>query len=201
MTDPVPDRGRRLAQQQRAYELQLIGGLQGMAWWTLYGMVGVGLLHRFNPTFRKQTWAIKAFLVSSASIFGLTIGADDYLLKYESAQRDQENAIRREARNALAAKGIIATETEIRRWRAAQQAERDAIAERAREALDNIEGVENVEAGSVARLARARNFGSPDSGVEGVEGVEGPPVVEGVAVVENLPVSESLPVAESKKED
>ncbi|KLT41367.1 hypothetical protein CC85DRAFT_237721, partial [Cutaneotrichosporon oleaginosum] len=117
-----PDRGRRLEHQQRAYELQLIGGLQGMAWWTVYGLVGVGLLHRFNPTFRKQTWAIKAFLVTSSSIFGLVIGADDYLLKYESAQRDAENAIRREARNALASKGIIATETEIRRWRAQRQA-------------------------------------------------------------------------------
>ncbi|TXT06309.1 uncharacterized protein COLE_05640 [Cutaneotrichosporon oleaginosum] len=138
-----------------------------MAWWTVYGLVGVGLLHRFNPTFRKQTWAIKAFLVTSSSIFGLVIGADDYLLKYESAQRDAENAIRREARNALASKGIIATETEIRRWRAQRQADRDAVdaavraaaAERAREALDNIEGAENVETGAVARLAKARNLG------------------------------------------
>jgi hypothetical protein len=190
-----------------------------MAWWTVYGIVGVGLLHKFNPTFRKQTWAIKAFLVTSSSIFGLVIGAgesdgrgrgrgewsapcrlpkavcwphwtlthcshpDDYLLKYESAQRDAENAIRREARNALASKGIIATETEIRRWRAARQAERDAAAERAREALDNIEGAENVETGAVARLAKARNFG------EGrVVVVTDEDAAEGIAVVPEPPV-------------
>ncbi|GMK56387.1 hypothetical protein CspeluHIS016_0302270 [Cutaneotrichosporon spelunceum] len=159
MTDSGPDRGRRLEHQKRAYELQLIGGLKGMAWWTVYGLVGVGLLHRFNPTFRKQTWAIKAFLVTSSAIFGLCLGADEYLLKYEAGQRERENAIRREARNALAARGIIATETEIRRWKAERQAERDALAESAREALDNIEGAENVETGAIARLAKARNFG------------------------------------------
>ena len=54
------------------------------------------------------------------------IGADDYLLRYESAQRDAENAIRREARNALARKGIIATEGEIRRWKAERAAEIEA---------------------------------------------------------------------------
>lgn len=122
-------------------------------------------------------------VASSPSAFALT--PDDYLLKYESAQRDSENAIRREARNALANKGIIATETEIRRWRAARQAERDAAAERAREALDNIEGAENVETGAVARLAQARNFGE---GRVVVADQDAPEVV--VVVPENPPVVE-----------
>lgn len=47
------------------YELQLIGGLQGMGRWTVYGLLGVGAMHHFWPLFRKQTWAIKAFLVTS----------------------------------------------------------------------------------------------------------------------------------------
>lgn len=51
---------------------------------------------------------------------------DKYLIMYESAQRDAENAVRRQAQNALARRGIIATETEIRRWRAEQEAERVA---------------------------------------------------------------------------
>jgi hypothetical protein len=52
-----------------------------------------------------------------ASIFGLVIGADNYLLQYESSLRAAENDIRRQARNALAREGRIATEGEIRRWR------------------------------------------------------------------------------------
>lgn len=42
---------------------------------------------------------------------------DDYLLRYESGMRKAENDIRRQARNALAREGIIATEGEIRKWR------------------------------------------------------------------------------------
>jgi hypothetical protein len=42
---------------------------------------------------------------------------DDYLLRYESRMRKAENDIRRQARNALAREGIIATEGEIRKWR------------------------------------------------------------------------------------
>lgn len=58
----------------------------------------------------------------SASIFGLVVGADDHLLKYESHLREAENDIRRQARNALAREGRIATESEIRRWRDRQAA-------------------------------------------------------------------------------
>lgn len=95
----------------------------------------VAIAHYASPVFRRQTWALKGFLVSSgkpsgtlgicwegmadpsASIFGLVVGADDHLLKYESHLREAENDIRRQARNALAREGRIATESEIRRWR------------------------------------------------------------------------------------
>lgn len=51
------------------------------------------------------------------------MGADNYLLKYESQQRYQENELRRKARNDLARQGIIATESEIRRWKQRKEAE------------------------------------------------------------------------------
>lgn len=71
---------------------------------------------------------------TTASIFGLVIGADDHLLKYESHLREAENDIRRQARNALAREGRIATESEIRRWRDKQaqiKAEAQAPTEKA----------------------------------------------------------------------
>lgn len=71
----------------------------------------------------RQTLALKGFLVSSASVTGLVMGADNYLLKYESQQRYQENELRRKARNDLARQGIIATESEIRRWKQRKEAE------------------------------------------------------------------------------
>lgn len=65
-----------------------------------------------------------------------------------------ENAIRREARNALALKGIIATEGEIRKWRKAkEEAERHAnlVA-----ALDAADACEDTETSFVAKLTDAR---------------------------------------------
>ncbi len=75
-----------------------------------------------RPAFpSRQTWGLKGFLISSSSVFGLTIGADNYLLRYEGQQRIEENDLRRQARNELAREGIIATETEIRRWKARRE--------------------------------------------------------------------------------
>lgn len=39
-----------------------------MGRWTVYGLLGVGAMHAFWPLFRKQTWAIKAFLVTSCEL-------------------------------------------------------------------------------------------------------------------------------------
>lgn len=84
---------------------------------------------------------------------------EDNLLRYEAAQRESENALRREARNALALKGIIATEGEIRKWLAQQAAERKAASEAAAriaiEAIDAGDAAQSAEAGNVARLATA----------------------------------------------
>lgn len=66
-------------------------------------------------------------------------GAEKYLLRYEHQQREGENELRRLARNELAKKGVIASETEIRKWRL----ERDAKLERlaARDAAAATEAV------------------------------------------------------------
>lgn len=126
MASPYPDRGRRLDHQERAYQLQLRGGIEGAIKYTVYGALVCTLGHLTWPWFRRQTWGLKGFLVSSAGVFGLTIGADNYLLRYESHQRLEENDMRRQARNELAKEGIIATETEIRKWKA-RRAEKEMV--------------------------------------------------------------------------
>ena len=60
----------------------------------------------------------------SVTIFGLVLGADNALLAYEEAQRHRENSIRREARIALAQQGIVPTETEIAKWKKAQNTQK-----------------------------------------------------------------------------
>lgn len=96
--------------------------------------------------------------VVSGSRWGLILRRltpDDYLLRFEAGQREQENAFRREARNALAKRGIIATESEIRKWRAEKAVQLEEQAALAVEAADIAE-VEGVEAGHVARLRVAQ---------------------------------------------
>ena len=65
----------------------------------------------------------------------MCIHAENALQKFELQQRLHENSIRREARIDLARRGLVATETEIAKWKeertrareaAAAQAERDA---------------------------------------------------------------------------
>jgi hypothetical protein len=57
------------------------------------------------------------------TIFGLVVTADDALLKYEARHRSEINALRKEARIDLARRGIVPTETALRRW----QAEREKV--------------------------------------------------------------------------
>ncbi|KAK8849474.1 hypothetical protein IAR55_004807 [Kwoniella newhampshirensis] len=113
----LAEKERREAHQQRAYEIQLAGGMQGAARWTVYGAIACTLGHYAWPGFRRQTLGLKAFLTTSATIFGLVVGADNHLLQYEHGLREAENEIRRQARASLALEGRIATESEIRGWR------------------------------------------------------------------------------------
>ena len=65
----------------------------------------------------KQTLPLKVFLVTVTAIFGLTLSADNALLKFEARQRIVEAAVRKEARIELAKRGLVPTETEIAKWR------------------------------------------------------------------------------------
>ena len=69
------------------------------------------------------------------AVFGLCIHAENALQAHELEQRLKENSLRREARIDLARRGLVATETEIAKWKeerarvreaAAAQAEQDA---------------------------------------------------------------------------
>ncbi|AAW43551.2 hypothetical protein CNBE1050 [Cryptococcus deneoformans B-3501A] len=129
------EKSRRAAQAQRAYEIQLAGGLQGALRWTVYGAVACLIGHYTWPTFRRQTLGLKAFITSSATICGLVIGADSHLLKHEHGFREAENEIRRKARNSLALEGKIASESEIRKWREKYEKEMSQAKEKETELL------------------------------------------------------------------
>jgi hypothetical protein len=67
------------------------------------------------PRIRPRAANQDSFL--AVTIAGLVIGADNALLTHEAERRQSEHAIRREARMDLARRGLIATETEIAKWR------------------------------------------------------------------------------------
>ncbi|KAI0334778.1 hypothetical protein GY45DRAFT_1317813 [Cubamyces sp. BRFM 1775] len=122
------DRGRRKEEVDRAYEIQAKAAVRGAA---QYGAIGLGLAaiaHYKWPSFRRQTLPFKAFLVTIVSVFGLCIHAENALQSHELEQRIRENSIRREARLDLARRGLVATETEIAKWKAEQFARQQAEA-------------------------------------------------------------------------
>ena len=58
----------------------------------------------------------------SVTITGLVFGAESALMEHENRRRREENILRREARLDLARRGLIGTETEIAKWKAARKA-------------------------------------------------------------------------------
>ncbi|KAK0555037.1 hypothetical protein OC845_000410 [Tilletia horrida] len=66
-----------------------------------------------------------------ATIFGLVVGADTVLLNHESKERSEEHAIRNRARLELGRRGIVASESEIERWK--EEVRRDYYARIAKE--------------------------------------------------------------------
>jgi len=100
-----------------AHAIQTRAAIQGAAQATAVGLGMALIAHCSWPLFRRQTLAFKGFLVSGFTISGLVFGAENALLAHEAARRYEENSIRREARVDLARRGIIPTETEIRRWK------------------------------------------------------------------------------------
>ncbi|EIM88210.1 uncharacterized protein STEHIDRAFT_120419 [Stereum hirsutum FP-91666 SS1] len=114
---------RRKEDIDYAHQLQTRAGLMGAA---RYFALGVGVItasHYYFPTFRRQTLAIKGFAVTLFTVFGLVTYADDALLAFERRQRVTEGEIRRAAALDLARKGMVATETEIEKWRTRKEQE------------------------------------------------------------------------------
>ncbi|CDO74060.1 hypothetical protein BN946_scf185043.g110 [Trametes cinnabarina] len=123
------NRVRRQEEVDRAYEVQAKAAIRGAA---QYGAVGLGLAaigHYSWPAFRRQTLPFKAWLVTIVSVFGLCIHAENALQSHELEQRRRENTIRREARLDLARRGLVATETEIAKWKEEHFAQKQAEAE------------------------------------------------------------------------
>lgn len=63
------------------------------------------------------------------TMFGLVVTADSVLLKHEAKQRSEIGALRKEARIALARRGIIPTETAIREWQRERENDIECSAE------------------------------------------------------------------------
>jgi len=125
------DRATRKQDLDHAYELQAKAAVAGAARSTAVGLGLAVLGHYTWPVFRRQTLPFKGFLVSVFTIFGLVIGAENALLSHEAERRQTESTLRKEARIELARRGLVATETEIAKWKAervaaAQQSQFDA---------------------------------------------------------------------------
>ncbi|KAM6495739.1 hypothetical protein JOM56_008445 [Amanita muscaria] len=113
-------RSRQRQDIEQAYQIQARAAVEGAARGAAIGL-GLAILgHYLWPVFRRQTLAFKAFLTSGCTIAGLTFGAENALLAHEAVKRKEENLIRREARIDLARQGLVGTETEIAKWRAAR---------------------------------------------------------------------------------
>jgi len=112
------DRATRKQDVDHAYELQAKAAVVGAARSTAVGLGLAVVGHYTWPVFRRQTLPFKGFLVSVFTIFGLVIGAENALLSHEAERRQTETALRKEARIDLARRGLVATETEIAKWKA-----------------------------------------------------------------------------------
>ncbi|KAM5535632.1 hypothetical protein V8D89_010619 [Ganoderma adspersum] len=120
------NRNRRKDEIEKAYEVQVAAGLRGAAQFGAAGGGAAALAHHYWPAFRRQTLPFKAWLVSISAIFGLVIYAENALQAHEREERLRENSIRREARLALARRGLVATETEIAKWKEERARAREA---------------------------------------------------------------------------
>ncbi|KAI0320256.1 hypothetical protein OF83DRAFT_618728 [Amylostereum chailletii] len=121
MSSTAVARARRREDVEKAYDIQTKAALTGAA---QYGAVGFGALtvaHYTWPAFRRQTLALKGFLLTTFAIYGMVMHAEDALQSHESVQRKAEHDIRREARIDLTRRGLVATESEILKWRAERE--------------------------------------------------------------------------------
>ncbi|KAK7470847.1 hypothetical protein VKT23_002264 [Stygiomarasmius scandens] len=123
MSSSAATRLRREEDVKRAGEIQSEAAIKGGL---RMGAIGLGLeiiLHYTWPAFGRQRLPFKAFLLSGFVMTGLVFGAENALLRHEAQRRQEENTLRRQARLELSQRGIIPTETEIAKWRAARETE------------------------------------------------------------------------------
>ncbi|KAG6832971.1 hypothetical protein H0H92_004855 [Tricholoma furcatifolium] len=72
---------------------------------------------RNTKSVATKTLAFKGFLVSTCTVVGMVFSAENALQAHEAEQRYIENDVRKQARYDLARRGIVATETEIAKWK------------------------------------------------------------------------------------
>nr|VWO96881.1 Heterotrimeric G-protein beta subunit [Ganoderma boninense] len=72
---------------------------------------------RYTRVSLLNTTPLKGMSYHYLRFFGLVIYAENALQAHEREERLRENKIRREARIALARRGLVATETEIAKWK------------------------------------------------------------------------------------
>ena len=80
-------------------------------------------LQRFSGFLPYESWpavlaaSITFIDTSAVTVAGLVFGAENALLAHEAERRQEENVLRKQARYDLARRGLIATESEIAKWR------------------------------------------------------------------------------------
>jgi len=113
----MSERSRKDSQVDVAHDLQIRAAALGAAKYTMFGGALVLLGHFAWPAFRRQTPAFKTFLVTAFTMYGAVVDADQALFKYQSEERSIETALRRQALIDLGRQGVIATESEITKWK------------------------------------------------------------------------------------
>lgn len=113
------------------------GALRGAAVWTIVGFSCVFVAHHLLPSFKYVSVqnnmpgvthsllkACSQFhvrdtiqVLTTATCIGIVFGAERELQKYEHDRRSYDNLIRSRAMRELGQRGIVASETEITKWR------------------------------------------------------------------------------------
>ncbi|KPV74927.1 uncharacterized protein RHOBADRAFT_65104 [Rhodotorula graminis WP1] len=108
--------------EEIAYRLQVMGAREGFIKGALVGGTLMALANWRFPWVQRQTLAGKTCVASWVAIFGMVTHADHYLLEWEQQHRVQSERWRTMARNELAAKGTVPSETAMRAWKASYDA-------------------------------------------------------------------------------
>jgi len=114
----MSERSEKRRRVDAAHDLQIQAAITGGIKYTVLGVCLVGLGHFAWPVFRRQTPAFKTFLISAFTMFGVVVDADRALFRHELQERTRESKVRRQAIIDLNRRGLVATESEITKWKA-----------------------------------------------------------------------------------